>query len=658
MTERRTFSNAERTALWLSADGKCQMCGIELDDTWEADHVYPYSKGGKTDVTNGQALCKPCNRMKKDKVLSDKINLRPFQQLFVDGVINKASRREKVFVAHASAGSGKTLASQSAVDALLRLGIVEQVAVFVPRLNLAAQYELDWEAMRDNLSFETTMKKLVHRTNDYPSLRPRGADGYVTTYQSLCANPKKHLDYVASKPTVIILDEAQQLGYDEQGNDTSKSAYWVEKLGEHAVFIIVMSGTPYRADNKPLLFANYGDDDGTGYCPLIADLEATYRDGVKESYLRRFEYQLANGGYTWNDLTGETVDYSIDTKEGSVYQALQLDGFWQPMLETFVDALDVQQDTVNSRFAGLIACGTQNQARDVSKYLKKYHPRKRVLIAVSDDGEKAHKALRDFKTGRYDILVTVSMAYVGYDYKWINTVLLLTPIRSRGYLMQLVARGLRVLSDVDYGKQHCVVVAPDDPKMQEFIAYMRGESDAGYRIQQELTDEPKSRGGGNAPTLGYASNAFVSELRALGLDPNSDLSPIELEIANQVRRASSLPYAVTEMISIYRMMHQAFGGTSTDEPDGMVQTTGYKKTDHEQIEDARAYVNGKVGSLAYIICDDKSGQGIGRCKTIIWKQLWRVYGSSTSDVDNLDDMRDRARTVLRWIEQEKMDERK
>ena len=59
-----------------------------------------------------------------------------------------------------------------------------------------------------------------------------------------------------------------------------------------------------------------------------------------------------------------------------------------------------------------------------------------------------------------------------------------------------------------------------------------------------------------------------------------------------------------------------------------------------------------------IICDDKSGQGIGRCKTIIWKQLWRVYGSSTSDVDNLDDMRDRARTVLRWIEQEKMDERK
>ena len=61
---RRFFSTGEKIALWLAADGKCELCGEELGTDWEADHIRPFSKDGVTDVVNGAALCRTCNRKK------------------------------------------------------------------------------------------------------------------------------------------------------------------------------------------------------------------------------------------------------------------------------------------------------------------------------------------------------------------------------------------------------------------------------------------------------------------------------------------------------------------------------------------------------------------------------------------------------------------
>ncbi|MDC0162011.1 HNH endonuclease [Paracoccaceae bacterium] len=66
--KRRHFSTAEREALYIAADGKCMICGCILEgDNWQPDHIVPFSKGGLTDVINGQALCTPCNLKKGDR---------------------------------------------------------------------------------------------------------------------------------------------------------------------------------------------------------------------------------------------------------------------------------------------------------------------------------------------------------------------------------------------------------------------------------------------------------------------------------------------------------------------------------------------------------------------------------------------------------------
>lgn len=72
---KRQFNEAERIRIYRRDDGLCQKCleeGVnekEAKVSWsdyEADHVLPHSKGGRTEVFNGQVLCKHHNRKKSN----------------------------------------------------------------------------------------------------------------------------------------------------------------------------------------------------------------------------------------------------------------------------------------------------------------------------------------------------------------------------------------------------------------------------------------------------------------------------------------------------------------------------------------------------------------------------------------------------------------
>jgi len=65
-SDRRLASKRLRAALWLAADGKCSICGVELPANWHADHVVPWSVSKRTNVHEMQALCPACN-LKKGK---------------------------------------------------------------------------------------------------------------------------------------------------------------------------------------------------------------------------------------------------------------------------------------------------------------------------------------------------------------------------------------------------------------------------------------------------------------------------------------------------------------------------------------------------------------------------------------------------------------
>lgn len=64
----RTFSKSQIREAYERQNGICVKCEKQFDlSDMEADHITPWSKGGKTDASNCQMLCKDCNRRKSDK---------------------------------------------------------------------------------------------------------------------------------------------------------------------------------------------------------------------------------------------------------------------------------------------------------------------------------------------------------------------------------------------------------------------------------------------------------------------------------------------------------------------------------------------------------------------------------------------------------------
>jgi 5-methylcytosine-specific restriction endonuclease McrA len=64
---KRLFTAEQRAQIYENAQGRCQArgCGIDLSPTnFHADHQKLHSRGGKTTVHNGRALCTRCNREK------------------------------------------------------------------------------------------------------------------------------------------------------------------------------------------------------------------------------------------------------------------------------------------------------------------------------------------------------------------------------------------------------------------------------------------------------------------------------------------------------------------------------------------------------------------------------------------------------------------
>lgn len=63
----RSFSSKDIHAMYEMQQGICPMCKDHFElEKMDADHIIPWSKGGKTDLKNGQMLCRPCNMQKSD----------------------------------------------------------------------------------------------------------------------------------------------------------------------------------------------------------------------------------------------------------------------------------------------------------------------------------------------------------------------------------------------------------------------------------------------------------------------------------------------------------------------------------------------------------------------------------------------------------------
>lgn len=588
---KRFFNQSERNLLYLLADGKCTLCGTPLEAGWHADHIVPFSLQGSTELINGQALCPTCNLKKGGKLIMahddyvDTFAPRVFQRQLIDAVVNNHAAGKKVTVGIASPGSGKTLAYQAAATNLLRDDAIDVVAAFAPRLTLATQCELDYRCGDDGhyRLFDERMRleSILHK-NNRPPMTPPGATktGYVSTYASLVTDPRVHLQWAREHVGRFLLigDEAQFLG--ARGGElddisgTKAGDYFLE-MHELAAHTIMLTGTERRADNGELILAKYEQrDDGKKY--LIPDVRARYSDGIAQGYLRRFEATKIDSDverlYLAKDITKtEALSENGDQLRG----VLEQEKVWKPLADQCVEQLRNARAS-SMDYKGLIACQRQDHARRVHKYLKSRGVKS--ALAVSDDNG-AMESLDRFKFDDSEILVTVRMAFLGYDCKDITVVGLLTNYRDFGHLEQLVGRGLRVKPGIPADRQICRIVAPDDPAMSRFLEHLQQENDLGLgerrkrRPDDDITWPPPPP----EPTI-IVQDAELTGITATGHDGYVDPNGFALVQAVHDAVPASRQFSQAELFKIWSI------GNDKPMPTPPVRQHGVRLTVQQQVK--------------------------------------------------------------------------
>jgi ribosomal protein S14 len=63
----RRVPDSIRATVLVRDGGRCRRCGRSIN--LEMDHIVPISKGGKTEESNLQTLCRRCNRVKARKLV-------------------------------------------------------------------------------------------------------------------------------------------------------------------------------------------------------------------------------------------------------------------------------------------------------------------------------------------------------------------------------------------------------------------------------------------------------------------------------------------------------------------------------------------------------------------------------------------------------------
>lgn len=534
MPERRRFNKTQRAHLYRQANGRCESCHAPLGPGWHADHDTPWSKGGPTRVQNGRALCPDCN-LRKGSALTynDAFDPRPFQADVVEAIVDGFATGRRTTVALGTPGTGKTLAYQAAATHLLREGLIDHIAVFVPRISLAQQCETSWMHQDPNTRELHGLHKLfdsklhfgkIRHSDARPPLTRPGATGtgFASTYAALATDPATYINWAEEHHGrfLLVADEAQFCGADDGNGGGTRAGALIKEMHEHAAHTVLLTGTPYRADGKPLVLADYTEPNEAGKQQLIRNVEATYADGIDEEYLRRFEMLLHEGSVTESDVGRQwSVEYQLSSREANLQPILRLPTTWQPMADMVVQSVREKQ-ILNPAYRGLISCMEKRDAEAVANYLRTRHPGLRVYLAVSSDGAAAQRALQDFKEQPADILVTVRMAFIGYDCPQITVVGVLTHYRDKGHLMQLIGRGLRVWKEEPYDEQTCRIIAPDDLRMQEFLGQLREQQDEGMRRRQERTrdEDGSSRDNTDRDQLTFIEATKMTTVRAVSND--------------------------------------------------------------------------------------------------------------------------------------------
>lgn len=581
----RRFSSAMRNAILgenFDRHGQivCEECGSPLGEDWHADHVIPWSRGGPTTTDNGRALCPACNLRKGAKMPPTAVappatgfEPRKWQRELVKVTRRKAKEGERRVFGQIATGAGKTVGAQLVATELFRMDRIERTLVLVPRQTLREQFEMDWQVIRRSIPDPRPDEfRAISNHKRATLLSPDGPHGCVKTYQSVTVEPdgvRQFADAYEGR-FLLVLDEVHFLGLADDEDDGPAIAQLIgELVMPHAAMTLLMSGSPIRADDLPIIGAEYDKDvDEEGRRMLRPDVKFTYRDGIAAGFLRPFVIEHREGEVILrNSDTDERfkVELNEKTNLGKYVQSRQV---WEPLVDRTLEHLAVERRKYGG-FRALIACANQDHARSVREYVREQGANPTLVIS---DEAGAGRQLQGFVEDRsQDVLVTVDMASIGFDCKDITIVCVLSNKRTHPWLIQTVGRGSRVQDCAGAppaGQQRLRVLGPNDEKFKAFRRWMQEETAAGLQEREIRSRAPRGDGSGDDWVSPFVQEEgfLTGDATFHGVDSIYDTDNEKVAEWRSVFEENNIDMSGASEIDVSRIVHALRTGERATQP--------------------------------------------------------------------------------------------
>lgn len=375
-------------------------------------------------------------------------------------------------------GGGKSALPGILADRLIPAGIVDHLLWVVPRNTLREQGEGDFP--------EWSRYRIRAAGNEADPCR--GVEGYVTTYQAIVADPRRHqATFSRGGRWMLFLDEPHHVLAGGAWDQALSPLVRAARLSVYA------SGTFARGDGQRIAGIEYGPTGLPLLGPAPGRAVVTYSrsDALREGAIVPVHFRHLDGRAEWEDEQGEVR--SVDSLTGQDYAGPALftalrTGYALELLDECIADWMAYRASTYPQGKLLVVAPDIKTAGDYLAHLG----RRRIpaLLATSDDSPAAAEAIARFKGKALpsaECLVTVAMAYEGMSVPAVSHIACLTHIRSIPWLEQCFARGNRTAP----GKTEAFVFGPADARYRDAIASIEAEQVLG------LQDSPWGQEGGS-----------------------------------------------------------------------------------------------------------------------------------------------------------------
>lgn len=495
---RRFLTDSEKAECLASAGYRCQGLNCKdrdlRDKRYEFHHVKMHAEFGTTSRYNTSVLCVDCHREHHRKSrcktfsTSGWNSLRQWQRDAIDRFIELQD--EPQFVLEAAPGSGKSrFAAFASQYAITEMGL-DHVVFVAPWLPILTSVKRNFEPLgltpRDKFHYDKKRGILQRKPN---------VDITLDTYAGFC-----------NQTTLDVIEEWQQasrtgwkfmLILDEIHHTNTVKGKWggyVERVADMASKVVVMSGTYFRSDNKPISFLEYINDKPKTHFSI------GYSECVRNRFTRQVSFRFYNPVIEFAKRSEEkTIKRKLDSIPLSASKMLSKakEEVLRPdfvHVEAMISEAWKELQAMRKKWndaACLVVCRPGTGA-DEERQVHAVEAKIRSItgctptVVTSDDSLSRGK-LDSFDKSHDPFLCAIRMVSEGVDIPRIRMILFLSYTDSEMLFRQIIGRCTRYID----GKEDDTAALAIIPKfniMAEFAERFEGESKQGLINMEPLQD--------------------------------------------------------------------------------------------------------------------------------------------------------------------------